>query len=134
MTTPFRDRPEYLRGREAEQMVAGILQRRGWFVIPSYDYSGEHGDKAPKIQGAHEGIVLPDLGVAGKGIMKWAEVKAKAHADFTLLTHTYDHGIGLRKWAHYRRVQRETGCQVWLFLFEEDRQLLLIESLDRLGV
>ena len=134
MATPFRQRAEFIRGRDAEQWVAGLLQKRGWYIIPSYDYSGEHGDKAPKIQGAKDGIVLPDLGMARSGILKWAEVKAKAHADFTLKTHTYDHGIGLRKWSHYKRVQRETGCQVWLFIIEEDRQLLLVESLDRLGV
>jgi hypothetical protein len=130
---PFRQSRAFIRGREAEQRVAAWLQGRGWYIIPSYDYSGEHGDKAPKIQGAAEGIVLPDLGIARAGQMKWAEVKAKAGPTFTVTTHTYDHGIGYRKWQHYRRVQQETGCHVWLFIVEECTQLLLAESLDKLG-
>lgn len=134
MATPFRQSPEFIRGRKAEQLVAEFLQRRGWYIIPSYDYSGEDGNKAPVIQGAHDGIVMPDLGIAKKGVLKWAEVKAKGHADFTLITHTYDHGIGFRSWCHYQRAQKETGCHVWLFIIEEDTQILLAESLDVLGV
>jgi hypothetical protein len=133
MATKFRESAEFLRGRDAEQLVAAYLQGRGWYIIPSYDYSGEHGDKAPTIQGAHDGIVLPDLGIAKAGMMKWAEVKAKGGPTFTLKTKTYDHGIGYRKWCHYLRVQQETGCHVWLFIIEECSQILLAESLDVLG-
>ena len=133
MTMPFRLRAEFLRGRVAEQIVADFLRGRGWYVIPSYDYSGADGDKAPKIQGLHDGIVIPDLDIAKAGSRKWAEVKAKGHADFTLKTKTYDHGIGYRNWCHYKRAQEETGCYVWLFIIEEDTQILLAESLDVLG-
>lgn len=110
-----------------------MLQGRRWYIIPSYDYSGPDGDRAPKIQGAHDGIVLPDLGIAQAGNMKWAEVKAKGRPTFTRKTGTYDHGIGYRKWCHYIRIQKETGVHVWLFIIEEDTQRLLAESLDVLG-
>jgi hypothetical protein len=133
MAMPFRQSPEFLRGRDGEQKVAAWLQGRGWYIIPSYDYAGPDGEKAPKIQGAHEGIVLPDLGIAQAGRMRWAEVKAKGAPTFTLKTKTYDHGIGFRHWCHYLRVQKETGCHVWLFILEENSQQLLAESLDILG-
>jgi hypothetical protein len=130
----FRDRAEFLRGREAEQTVAALLKDRGWYVIPSYDYSGPDGERAPKMQGAQDGVVLPDLDIAKRGSRrKWAEVKAKAAPSWTCLTQTMDHGIGYRKWCHYRRIESETGCEVWLFIIEEDTQLLLVESLDVLG-
>ena len=88
-------------------------------MIPCYDYSGEGGNKAPRIQGQSDGIILPDLDIARSGSRKWAEVKAKYGPTWTVKTHTYDHGIGYRKWQHYRRIERETGCHVWLFIIEE---------------
>jgi len=130
---PFRESPEFLRGRAGEQWVAEILQARGWFIIPSYDYSGSNGEKAPTIQGAHEGMVLSDLGIARAGQMKWAEVKAKAKPMYYRKGDVMEHGIGRRHWHHYLRVQRETGAQVWLFILEEQNQLLLFESIDHLG-
>lgn len=129
----FRESPEFLRGRDAEQRVARVFQQRGWFVIPSYDYCGEDGNKAPKAQGVSDGIILPDLGIAQRGIMKWVEVKAKSCPTFTIKAHSYDHGIGLRKWTHYKRCQHETGCHVFLCIIEENSQMLLLERLDTLG-
>lgn len=133
MANPLRHTPEFLRGREGEQRIAEFLKQRGWYIIPSYDYSGPDGDKAPKIQGAHEGIVLPDLGIARSGRLKWAEVKTKHAPTFTIQTHTTDHGIGYRNWLHYRRCQQETGAHVWLFILEECSQEILFQSLDVLG-
>lgn len=133
MTLPFRLRPEFLRGREGEQRVAAWLQARGWYIIPAYDYGGPDGDFAPKLQGSHDGIVLPDLGMTRNGQLKWAEVKAKWAPTFTVKTQTVDHGIGYRSWRHYLRFQLETGCHVWLFILEESTQTLLAESLEQLG-
>ena len=49
-------------GRSAEERVARVLQHRyGCHVVPAYDYSS--GDKAPKLQGAFRGYVVPDLDV-----------------------------------------------------------------------
>jgi hypothetical protein len=133
MAMPFRQRPEFLRGRDGEQKVARWLQSRKWYIIPSYDYSGPDGEVAPKLRGQQDGIVLPDLGLAKAGLLKWAEVKSKWAPTFTLLTHTYDHGIGYRNWCHYKRFQDETGCHVFLFILEEVSQTLLVERLDNLG-
>ena len=56
------------------------LQARGWHVIPSYDYSGEDGCKAPRMQGVDSWFTLPDLDIARNGKRFWVEVKAKGKA------------------------------------------------------
>ena len=73
----FRDTEEFKRGQSGERVVAGILMNRGWFVVPSYDYSGEDGNKAPKMQGADLSLVIPDLDIARGGDRRWIEVKTK---------------------------------------------------------
>src|SRR5690606_34450197 len=74
----FRETAEFQRGRTGERLVAELLQSRGWYVIPSYDYSGEDGDKPPRLQGLREAFPVPDLAIARDGIRSWAGVKTKA--------------------------------------------------------
>ena len=136
MSVAFQQSPAFLRGRLGEQVVRSLLQRRGWYVISTADYCGTtETPHAPWSQGAHDDrIIVPDLDIARLGIRRWAEVKAKWDATFTNITGTYDHGIGYRLWQQYRRIHEQTGCDVWLFILEEKRQLLLAESLDVLGM
>lgn len=126
----FRERPEFIRGRNAEQRVAEWLQKHGWYVIPSYDYSGEDGNKAPKMHGLRERIVLPDLDVSRGGVRRWVEVKAKEKPDFTYKTQTWDHGI--EHYDDYVKVQRETGSEAWLAIYEMSSRELLMQSFDAL--
>lgn len=130
--TDFRDSPPFLRGRDGELRIAAFLQSRGWFILPASDYSGPAGDRAPKIHGIQEGIVLPDLAIAKKGLLMFAEVKTKWEATYTVLTGTLDHGIARRLCRQYVRCQEETGAHVWLFILEERDQILLFQSLDEL--
>lgn len=131
MISNFRDRPEFVRGRNGEQRVAAWLQERGWYVIPSYDFSGEDGDKAPKMQGLRERIVIPDLDVSRGGVRRWVEVKTKEKPDFTYTTQTWDHGI--EHYDDYLRVQEETGSEAWLAIYETSTGELLMQSLRELG-
>ncbi len=130
----FRERPEFLRGRAGEQRVATWLQGRGWYVIPSYDYSGESGDKAPRLIGADEAFPLPDLDIAKGGQRRWAEVKTKYAATFTRKTQTYDHGINYRHFEAYLRVQEETGSECWIMIYEESTGCLIGRPLSELGL
>jgi hypothetical protein len=130
--TAFQESAPFLRGREGELRVAALLQSRGWYILPSSDYSGPAGNHAPKIHGAQEGIVLPDLAIAKKGLLLLAEVKAKWEPTFTILTGTYDHGISRRLCRQYLRCQEEMGAHVWLFILEEKSQTLLFQSIDEL--
>lgn len=131
--TPFRETAEFKRGRNGERLVADLLRRKGWYVIPSYDYSGEDGDKAPKLEGLRDRFPVPDLDVAKDGDRRWAEVKTKAAATYTRITGRYEHGIPKRHYDAYREVQRITGCEVWLFVYEEDTGEVLCGKLDELA-
>jgi hypothetical protein len=134
MTTAFRQSAPFIKGQAAERLVATFLRdERGYHILPAYDYSGADGEKAPKIQGATEGIIVPDLGMAKAGSLKWAEVKYKWRPTFTRATRSLNHGIGRRKWCHYVRFQEKTGQRVWIFIVEGCSQKLLFERLDLLG-
>lgn len=131
MTVPFHQRPTFLRGRAGEQTVVRWLQERGWYVIPSYDYSGGNGDKAPRLQGIRDRFPVPDLDVARGGNRRWVEVKTKQSADWTRKTRQWEHGI--EHYDDYVRVAEETGTEAWLAIFELDSGALLVQSFATLG-
>ena len=114
----FRDDPKFNMGRTGEKTVAEILQRRGWYIIPSYDYSGEDGDKAPKLHGAFNSYVIPDLDASKEGLRIWVEVKTKTAATYTRITRRLEHGIPYRHFRSYREVEQITGCPVYLVVYE----------------
>ena len=124
---------KFQKARTGERLIASLLQREGWFVIPSYDYSGEDGDKAPRLEGLKAGYVVPDLDVARNGVRRWAEVKTKASAVYTRITKRLEHGIPKRHYGCYLEVQRITGCKVTLFVYEENTGEILFGALDELA-
>ncbi len=126
----FRESKDFLRGRSAEKLVAEELQRRGWYIVPSYDYSGKDNNKAPRLQGTDKEYILPDLDVSKEGARRWVEVKLKLQATWTHLTQRFEHGIPIRHFESYVEVQRITGCEVWIFIYEENTQRLLVQSLN----
>jgi hypothetical protein len=128
-TTTFRDRPEVKFGHTAELLVAQELQRRGWYVNATYDFSGSEGDKAPKMMGLHDGYVLPDLDVARDSHRKWVEVKAKTQATFTKITNRLEHGINKSHWDSYRKIEEVTGTEAWLAIYEEDTGDVLVQRI-----
>lgn len=127
------DTPEFARGRQGEIDVAAWLQARGWYVVPSYDYSGAEGNKPPRLQGRIAGYAIPDLDVSKDGQRIWVEVKSKREPTLHRMTGTLEHGISLRLWRHYQQVQSITGSQVWLFVLEELKRALFAQSLACLG-
>jgi hypothetical protein len=129
----FRETPEFIRGRAAELLVEGKLRSFGWFILPACDYSGPLSDRAPKIHGAQEEIVLPDLFIAKRGLAMWAEVKSKGKPCRYRVTGKDYHGISFRLWRHYHRCQEETGANVWLFIVEESTQVLLFQGINELA-
>lgn len=129
----LRTTPQWQFGSSTERLIASFLQQRGWWVIPSYDYSGQGNDKAPKLQGADGGLVIPDLDVARAGERRWVEVKAKSHAVLHRRTNTLKHGIPLRHFHDYLRLQHITGCEVWLVVYEQDTGDVLMARLNALA-
>jgi hypothetical protein len=87
-------------------------------VIPSYDYSGENGDKAPKLAGIRERFPVPDLDVARAGDRRWVEVKTKTAASWGWKLRQWEHGI--EHYDDYVRVAQETGTEAWLAILETD--------------
>jgi hypothetical protein len=130
-TVPFHERPEFLLGRNGEQVVVAWLTQRGWFVIPSYDYSGSERDKAPKLQGLLERFVIPDLDACRGGVRRWIEVKTKSDATLGRLSKQPEHGI--EHYDEYVRVAAETGTEAWLAILELSTRQLLAQSFEKLG-
>lgn len=129
----IRNSPQFIRGRYAEHIVAGWLQSRGWHIIPSYDFSGEEGQKSPKLQGLTSGYAIPDLDACRSGKRYFVEVKAKATAPFYRIKGIHTHGISSRLYEDYKKVEQITGSEVWLIIYEEDTGCLLGSRLKLLG-
>jgi hypothetical protein len=128
----IRETEQFKRGRGGEQFVADQLRARGWSVIPSYDYSGED-DHPPRMEGQAAAYILPDLDVCRQGQRRWAEVKTKTVPSMGRISGEPEHGIPLRHYEHYQAVQRESGCPVYLFIYEEASRKLIYRKLDELG-
>jgi hypothetical protein len=129
----FRETDEFQRGRAGERIVADWLKRRGCYLIPSYDYAGENGDKAPKLQGTWCGYPVPDLDCARNGDRFWVEVKTKGEPAFWRKTGELRHGIELRLLESYQSVELITGTPCWLFIYEESSRWLLAQLLGKLA-
>lgn len=112
--------------REWEVRVAGWARRRGWYVLPTYDFSGKEDDKAPKMlapSGSRD-LVLPDLQCFKDQEIRWLEVKWKARADVHRRTGHRVTGISKRLWDHYLEVQCTTAGDVYVvFLHELEREV-----------
>src|SRR5260221_11628366 len=63
----LRETAEFRRGRNGERIVASILMRSGWLVVPSYDYSGEDNNQAPRMAGDGAVLVIPDPDACKRG-------------------------------------------------------------------
>jgi len=122
-------------GRAAEKLVAAWLKRRGWRILPVYDYSGLDEGKAPKLEAekAEDSLVTPDLLAARAGVMSWFEVKYKTRADWTRKTKRFETGISLRLWRHYREAQAASGATVWLVFVHEQEDEIRAGALDDLA-
>jgi hypothetical protein len=124
--------------REYEIAVSNWLQRRGWLVLPAYDYSGKGESKAPKLLGVTRQLVVPDLLACRGGKSRWFEVKYKTEASETYSRgNRLETGIDLRLWKHYCQVREESGVEVWIvFVHRKEAEVrgLEIEDLQRHGV
>lgn len=122
-------------GAEAEVWVAAWLMRRGWRILPAYDYSGRDDDKAPRLVAvqAADSLIVPDLLSARDGKTRWVEVKRKSRADLYRKTGVLETGISRRLWAHYRRTQEVTGIEVWVVFVHDAEGEVRGQSIDELA-
>jgi len=129
----LRDTPEFDMGRKGEQVVAAMLRALGYWIIPSYDYAGPDGDRAPSMRSDDGALPLPDLDLRRGGKQRWAEVKTKSAAAFYRLTYEARHGIDLDKFERYLDVQEIGGAVIWLVFYELDTGMVLWQALSQLA-
>lgn len=114
-------------------IVAQELQRQGYFVLPSYDYSGDDGNKSPRLQGDVAQYVVPDLDVSRNGKRMWVEVKTKSRPSIGRRSGKPEHGIDGRHLSHYLKVQEITGCPVYVVVYETATGQVLRQSADEIA-
>lgn len=118
------------KGDRAEDVIAFILRAEGYYVVITADLQERNTNGAPGARSDDNFITLPDLDVAKKGYRGWCEVKYKKAYSFTRITQRPEHGIGLRKFKMYQRIQQETGTPVYLFVYEADSGAVLYNHID----
>lgn len=119
-------------GRVGERLVAEFLRGRGCGVIPSYEFSGQSGDKAPRLIFANGGIVVPDLDTARQGDRRWIEVKTYTDAALYRRLGVRVHGVLRRHFDDYMAVESATGNAVYLAVLEIATGDLLVGRLCNL--
>lgn len=120
-------------GRMGERLVARWFQSHNWGVIPSYDYTGSNGEKAPRLMFEAASHVVPDLDLCRSGRRWWVEVKTYADAAENKRLGCKVHGIKQRHFDDYVSVERESGTPVAIAILELSTGLLLTGALDRLS-
>jgi hypothetical protein len=131
----FSETDEYRLGEIGVFRVKRFLQAKGAFVFSTCDLSGRFAEHPPAMEGPEgQRLILPDLDVSMAGQARvWAEVKTKSQASWTRTTRRDEHGIGLRHWVAYRRIQEKTGNQVFLYIYQRDESVLLGSAIDDLA-
>lgn len=117
-------------GKQGEAIVREWLKRLGYFVLPS-SLIEEGG--APMLTGQRLKVILPDNLTWREGQPGWVEVKTKSCAtEHKNPPHRWEHGLSLRHWNAYLKVQELTNIPVSLAILELDTKPLLIGTLSSL--
>lgn len=120
--------------REYEIALAKWLQaERGFYILPTYDYSGLAANKAPRLICEKHGLVIPDLLAAKDGTMRWCEVKTKESADLYRISNTKVTGMPKRHWLHYQEVKQLSGCMVFVFFIHTLEGVVLCDEISILA-
>lgn len=100
---------------KAERFTAHWLLRRvpEARILPTYDFSGQANDKAPRLEGRFGKLIMPDLLLMfPAGTSRWVEVKLKTETTLHRKSGVINTGFPLRHWRDYRNVEKATGSQV----------------------
>ena len=120
-------------GRTAEEVIARLMMQVEWRVVPTYNYSGEDGKKAPKALAiGGPAYVLPDLQLLRDGQVRWVEVKTKAKPLQWRNPQRKEHGVEERHFLDYIEIQRVSGAPVYICIFEQNSGEVLISPIDTL--
>lgn len=128
----FSQSEQYRKGDVSQRLCTDFFKRRGWYVIPSYDYHGGD-EKPPRMDGPGGAFCLPDLDVCRNGTRRWVEVKYKKRATWYRNGRQLEHGINL--WLfnhHYKRVCEQSGDELYIAIHEGATDRLLVRKADEL--
>ena len=120
-------------GKIAEKEIEAFFQKRGYYVVRSYDYNG--GDnKSPKMFSYKNSndLILPDLDCSKNGVRIWIECKHYTSSPFNRKLKIFVHGILKRHYLQYLEVQKITGCPVYLFIKEVESDMIFGAKLEDL--
>ncbi len=132
--TALHDTEEWKKGEEGQRIISDFLiGKHGWHLIDNADFCGRNGDKAPRLYGLESNYVTPDLLISKAGRSFWLEVKTKQTYTVHELTGRKEHGFALRYYRDYLAVQKISGIDVWVCVYEEDSGELLFGLLDELA-
>lgn len=118
-----------------EQRFAAWARTLGYWVLPTYDFSGKGDDKAPKLLApvGAQSLVLPDLQCFRDGEGRWVECKYKSRADDYRVGGYRVTGIQQRLWRHYRGVQEVTKASVTIAFLHAKEDEIRIAKIDDLA-
>ncbi len=103
-------------GKEGEHEVGEYFMRRGYSLLPLYQFSE---DLAPKIYNDGGVIISPDIFVAGLKKAFWVEVKTKNR--WIKYLGNLETGLNERHFNEYLRINRKTELPVYVvFNHKED--------------
>jgi hypothetical protein len=121
-------------GRRGEMMVFNWLKTRGWGVIPSYDYTGSDGSKAPRLQYLDRAYPVPDGDICNGTARIWIEIKTYTYAPMNRKVGEPVHGAAKRLIESYLRVEKDTLTPVWIAVLEIKTGALLVARLADLDM
>jgi len=117
-------------GKKGEDIVKEFLKKQGYLILPS---SLIQDNGAPVLDGEKLKIILPNNLTWKDKQPGWVEVKTKSFATYHRTPpRRWEHGLPLRHWEAYQRVQEFTNIKVSLAVLELDTKLLLIAILEHL--
>lgn len=110
-----------------------MQQERRLYTLPTYDYTGLANDKAPRLMGASDRLIIPDLLVFGEAGARWCEVKYKDHADWNENRKRLVTGIPSHHWEQYQIVCRVTNIPVFLSFIHRKQNHVSLDSVEALS-
>jgi hypothetical protein len=128
----------YEKGDRGQRIVNAMLMKSGWTINKTYQQTEEGAPRVFSLEsgGVLASAVLPDLDVwkvvGQKWERRWVEVKTKADRDWTKITRRYEHGINRRHWKDYWQIQNGSGFPVYLFVYEEKRNNIIVAKISDL--
>lgn len=119
-------------GIPAERLLKRMFLQEGWNCTPA-KHQRVSSDSAEIIHGEENNLRNPDLFAIGNGEAIYVEVKQFTSPVKTKARGQYEHGIRRPKFEDYKKVNRDSGIPVWIFIFEPERGKLLARHIALLS-